>query len=460
LRRKLKTLTVNLGLAVLSLLFIEGLLRTAAFGYSLFQTNRFGFVGTGTKIILCVGESTTAFGFSNSYPSQLQRKLDEAFPKGTYRVINAGVPGTSTTKIAKFLPALLAKYHPYAVITMIGVNDWQIDISTFYSDLRLYKVAKWAWTLLTNRESLENPNPISAVEFEESNSDVMNNKADKDFLLQDYESAESEYADIEKSRPLTSLELWRMAKIKYYIGQSSAGRDYLNKFITENKNSARAKVLAAWTDLPFARDYTYLNLQVAEVLNQDPYNRYALWLKGWYLMSQRKYNEIPATLDPVFVEHPCDPPAVHILRLAYLRTNETEKLKSLRMKCPISINSNGTPDPEKLEESASSSLFMTDEKFKENYLEIAGFIQKAGAVHLVMQYPLQKIEPLKEILKSYPDIIYLSNEKTFEKLFETHKYSEIFSDRFAENFGHATPLGNETIASAVFEEIKLLNGKK
>jgi hypothetical protein len=74
--------------------------------------------------ILCIGESTTALGGSNSYPAQLQVLLNQNSPSNkTYTVINEGKPAASTDIVLKKINPLLVKYSPHYVITMLGIND-------------------------------------------------------------------------------------------------------------------------------------------------------------------------------------------------------------------------------------------------------------------------------------------------------------------------------------------------
>jgi len=88
-------------------------------------------------------------------------------------------------------------------------------------------------------------------------------------------------------------------------------------------------------------------------------------------------------------------------------------------------------------------------KFNDNILFIA------------MQYPILSIEQLKNDLKNSPyynKLIFISNEENFKQALKTHKTEEIFTDRFAGDFGHCTELGNTLIAENVAETIlKLYN---
>ena len=87
--------------------------------------------------ILCVGGSTT-FGWGladdESYPAQLQRCLDGAWPD-RWSVINAGVPSYTSEQVCLYLPELLALEPSIIVVQTLWndllfsfVNDWYPEL--------------------------------------------------------------------------------------------------------------------------------------------------------------------------------------------------------------------------------------------------------------------------------------------------------------------------------------------
>ena len=74
-------------------------------------------------VILCVGESTTAMGGEDSYPSQLQDVLDERGGDERFTVVNEGIPGTDTSVIVSQLTNNLDRYGAEVVVAMMGAND-------------------------------------------------------------------------------------------------------------------------------------------------------------------------------------------------------------------------------------------------------------------------------------------------------------------------------------------------
>jgi hypothetical protein len=124
------------------LLVVEGGLRISAWGFYFLQErenrgsifvfsdsiNQFekinkDVVSEKKLVILCIGESTTGLGGGNSWPSQLQRILNNIQDERSFHVINKGLPGQDTSFIVKFLPEYLEKYNPHLVLAMVGIND-------------------------------------------------------------------------------------------------------------------------------------------------------------------------------------------------------------------------------------------------------------------------------------------------------------------------------------------------
>src|SRR5207249_3899840 len=73
--------------------------------------------------VLCIGESTTALGGEDSYPSQLERSLNARGKGVSFSVINRGLPAVTTDVIVGHLEENLARYGPDVVVAMMGIND-------------------------------------------------------------------------------------------------------------------------------------------------------------------------------------------------------------------------------------------------------------------------------------------------------------------------------------------------
>jgi lysophospholipase L1-like esterase len=73
--------------------------------------------------VLAVGESTTALGGADSWPAQMEGLLAGSCPG--LRVRPWAVPGMDSAEAAARLPAGLSIHKPQVVIVMLGINDYE-----------------------------------------------------------------------------------------------------------------------------------------------------------------------------------------------------------------------------------------------------------------------------------------------------------------------------------------------
>ena len=98
---------------IVAFLLIEGLLRLGSWGFYYLQDeqNKKNIsLNRKELVVLCIGESTTGMGGKNSWPSQLQRILNNTQHQMTFHIINKGLPGTDTNEILKQLPFYIMEY--------------------------------------------------------------------------------------------------------------------------------------------------------------------------------------------------------------------------------------------------------------------------------------------------------------------------------------------------------------
>jgi lysophospholipase L1-like esterase len=128
----MRKILVRLSLVVFGLLLsafaIEATLQLGA----LYIRSQGGKVGSWTNVgalgVLSLGDSNT-YGLhladrNQAYPTMLQQLWRKRFPQQSIEVINAGVPGTNSSKLRNQFPALLRTFQPDVVTIMIGANDF------------------------------------------------------------------------------------------------------------------------------------------------------------------------------------------------------------------------------------------------------------------------------------------------------------------------------------------------
>lgn len=111
--------------ALCALVLVELGLRLFGFAFLEHQErrNRAATAAAEGRVILCIGESTTAFGGDDSWTSQLEQVLEQRDPGQSYTVLNAAIPGTDTSVLVSQLEHNLDRYAPDVVVAMMGAND-------------------------------------------------------------------------------------------------------------------------------------------------------------------------------------------------------------------------------------------------------------------------------------------------------------------------------------------------
>lgn len=91
--------------------------------------------------------------------------------------------------------------------------------------------------------------------------------------------------------------------------------------------------------------------------------------------------------------------------------------------------------------------------FNENLRAVYHAIHAAVKDHrsqlVMMQYPLNDVRELQVYFNDVDDVLYISNQESFQRALQLMPYDQLFVDRFGGNFGHTTRLGNIIIATEV-----------
>lgn len=130
-------------------------------------------------IILCLGDSTTAVGGKDSWPSQLEEVLNERGLGSSFSVMNKGAVLIDSAGVLSLLEENLDLYQPNMVIIMLGMNDAKNDVSqnslyglkVFLHRSRTYRLAEQFWPELFDPAPIDYGNPAKAY----ANSDTISN---------------------------------------------------------------------------------------------------------------------------------------------------------------------------------------------------------------------------------------------------------------------------------------------
>jgi tetratricopeptide (TPR) repeat protein len=509
----------NLGLFLLSLVFIELLLRTsgAAITYLEKRSNQSHLEKLDENRILCIGESTTAWGLGNSYPSQLQVALDAKFGAGKYSVINEGVSGTSTKIILERLPSLLDKYKPKIVISMMGINDfWMISgeetyigflspIRDFFLDMRIVKIFRLAAVNLKySAKAVPSPSPspppaklVTVGDYTEAA-----RLAEKDKELK---RARELFETASKMSMFDPHFLFNLGMVDSEIGDTNAAKITFYKYARFFHTAKAYFDVGAFYYFRYgvfdkggfknAFEFLYKSLEI------DPNYADTLGLLGvGYAMTDQnrtinRKKAVPYLLHQIELGPP-NPDVYNCLgaiytaegRFAeaeqtlltgahithgdsnyfvweqliqfYIQRHELDKALKTLDEADVRFPGNGKLlqiRHENLANPGKATInlmnFLEFKPTQRNYRSFMALVQESGATSVVMQYPRRDIEPLKNILSGFSGILFVPNQTAFEEALKTHTYEDLFVDKFGLNFGHFTLVGSLLIVNQLVSEL-------
>jgi len=492
------------GGVVLSLLLVEGVLRGGGLVFSFLQeaSNRVTFQGKEYRI-LCIGESTTALGGENSYPSQLGQILKQRRPDLSFQIINKGLVSKTSADILRQLPGYLETYRPQAVIAMIGINDSvtlkekkeETGIGAVLKRWRLYKLGHYI-RLHVSAKLREWRGGDPVFQLPEGGE----KEAGEENPVTDVRTSELVRERIRK------IKAWRAAAVAQLPRVSSPEERFeiLGRIIRLKRNESYLRVYLGWYHR-MRQNYMDADeqLQAAVQLNHDNY--WALVeLARCYSEQDRCGTALPLLHRAVLLR---TDPVLAMMELAkcYEAFGRSDVAKTLYWKVFLKNSSFFKLDgiigqwlmehgfypeaeivlketikeyPEDFffyellaqlytlmgEEEKARMIFQQGNTVREkqekylpetvdNYRKIASLILNRGTRLICMQYPLRNIGPLKDIFSGQTDILFVENKKGFVEALRAGDYNEYFSDSFAGNFGHCTPKGNRLIAQQLADII-------
>ncbi len=490
---------------VLTILILEAGLRIGGAVFSLLQesSNKATFDRQEFRI-LCIGESTTALGGENSYPSQLEQILNRKQSRITFKVINKGLVSKTSSDILARLPRYLQTYRPQAVVAMIGINDslkmqapvqnrggvfsvfsrWRTCRLLQY--LKLHITAKMReWRGGDSYLDQHNAERQRILE-EEYISDAKGSEAAQEniqkiqSLIKILNIQMSQEKNIEKRkkgylqlRKLRTLESYYHVHLGWFyrmhkrypeaeeqfehaiqldpdnygayveLARSYAEEDHCDKALPLLNKAVTINTDTVLAHMEMARCYEALG---REKEAKDIYEK--------VFEQDTKLFKVDGTIGKWLMDHNYLEEAEVVLQESVKEYPDDflqyEQLAQLYRKMGDGKKARQMAQKAKaLREEEESYLPVT----VRNYREIARMILDRRVRLFCMQYPLRNVGPLKEIFSDQRDIVFLENKQNFENELLHGEYNEIFSDSFAGNFGHCTPKGNRLIAENVAQAI-------
>ncbi len=419
--------------------------------------------------IICIGESTTAMGGQYSYPNQLETILNDSESPLNFTVINKGIPGHSTTSILEEIETNLAHYQPDMVVSMTGINDgtiWANQDSSkqrpFWLNIRLLRFLDlFIQNLLNERRN------VSHTESDDSH-----------ISLKSQELASQGWRMIEEAKDFPgAIRLLEQALDEddqnthalVLLGIAHTQVQEFAQAITRFKQAERLKPNDIFLRDGLIEAYTGMKAraEIQKLLTLQLKERGPIFLYFGPIDNMQKSLGFQET-EQILKEIAQDMPGWSAvdLSLAYLYfINERPALARSRIEQFFAQQDSvedvaiygfagqiyqqlGLHNQAKDFLNRSASISMQPITVK-NYQRLRDAILARGLTLVAVQYPVRRIEPLKQLLGENPAIVYVDNEKLFKKAIQTHSYDYLFQDSFAGDFGHATPEGNRILANNI-----------
>ena len=452
--------------------------------------------------ILCLGESTTALGGEDSYPSQLEAMLNAKGGIPHYTLINKGIISTTSNYILSRIDQNLDMYKPRMVIVMMGINDkvylhdyhkslWWENTKSYLEDFRVYKLVRLIYAHITHR-IIESKTPAvqAQVSTYEGNDQYVENflkiviarsigtnrvqaglacvELARRYRLQgSYQQAGNvlkEAAALIPKSPLVYQELGEL-----YLEKSQgdlAVRAFQVSLILDPKKSDVLLGLAhayhlLKSDEAFLFYAGYLqskpddywgHLELAKWLRESKHEKQAEEYLNSAIALTPNFEDAYVALGQVLDEE-----GQYQQEEALYLKEISSYPRNLRVYQALGrfYQKQGKNELSKMYFQKSAGRQMP-EYCPATFVNFRLLLDKILSRHIkviVMQYPMRDIDSLKDYLGQRQGVVFVENKQNFREAVSKGGYWRYFSDNFAYDFGHCTRAGNALIASNLKEVI-------
>jgi tetratricopeptide (TPR) repeat protein len=477
-----KIILIILGL-ILSLALLEIGLRLGGFIFLSLQEyrNRTAIYKKGTYRIMCLGESTTAIGGRDSYPSQLEEILNQRNLGINFSVINKGVVGNNTAYILAHLEENLNRYRPDMVTAMMGVNDKLIkyyeaipEANTFlFNRFRTYRLSRLLWMHIINKIKKKGiytqQGEKTAASLQSSYSLIRLRACYAEQVNPgQIEEAFKKAIELNPKDDRLYVELGRFYRDN---GKYAQAEGLFQKSLNLNPRNDMAYVELGFCYLNQSKDIQAVQM-LKKAVELNSRNDLAYVELGRYYRDQGKHIESEEALKKAIEINPRGDWAYILLGLCYMYQNKPTQAEEAFKKA---IELNPTDDraygglaalyeemgkyesaQQCYQQANNLRLKHYDPRTIHNYKELKEISDKRGIKLVCIQYPVRSIEPLRRIFQGQDGVIFVDNEKVFKDALKKASYREYFTDMFEGDFGHCTRKGNrllaENIANVILKE--------
>lgn len=446
----------------LSLIILEASLRLAGFVYLSWQDYRnsraLKEADKGEYRILCLGESTTAFGGEGSYPAQLEKIMNQRLEGKRFSVINKGLPGVDTTVIISELKRNIAKYQPRMIIAMMGINDTQetgkgsaFKAKALIKTLRVYKLARMLYERLRSRDILRK---------------TYLERGEYHLERQHYYEAQELFGKVVELFPGKASGYLGLAKCYVEQRMYSQVQKMLNIVKAINSDNAYDYVDAGWIYYD-AEYFSESETMFKRAIELNPSDVGVYVEMGQFYQARKYFQGAEENFKKAIELMPGNPWPCSVLGWYYLERGMFGQAEEFFTKAlAIGPNEDAYMDLGFLRR-AQGRYKEADYFFKKanpafnvtrrnyNILKNAAILRDIKLV--CVQYPMRAVDDLKRMIDFTKGIIFVDNEDLFKDALRAAKFEDYFIDRFAGDFGHCTSKGNrllaENIARTMIKEV-------
>lgn len=463
------------------------------------------------RVVLCLGESTTAFGGDDAYPSQLQEILRERTGEA-FSVVNVGVPGGDSSVLMSQLPHHLDHYRPEVVVAMMGANDTPggaiplVDV-TGAGDARPAHTLKVVEFALQVRHSLQQSKDQAGRD--------QDGGASYGELLGRGVALAGEYRHLEAEDVLaeataldpTRFDAWiELGRVYEVTSRPEEAQDLFARGVELCKNHGTMPCDRPLVE--FARClerqelYPRSEEQFRLALRENEHSAMAWFGLGRILRKQERFDAAALAFGRVIELDPHNPEA-HVslglcleslvdvegaeehlragwdlrpgdrrafIRLAdfYERQERHEALSRLGAEAL-----DAAPDDDivgwlasyyqRLGDAARAEEYLsradeirasgTSDMTRGNYLNMERILRARGIQFVAVQYPVRSAEPLHDLFAGNDTVVVVDNSGVFRAALQERRFDDLFWDRCYGDFGHCTREGNHILAGNVANAI-------
>lgn len=403
--------------------------------------------------IMCLGESTTAFGGRDSYPYQLQEILNGGNLGIKFKVINKGVAGVDTAFFLSKLDENLARYKPDMIITMLGTNQndnsmkfeetMRFRIKLLVDEIRVYKMVRLISDRMRDKFHNRIRDKAARTPPKEAGAGVV---PDSDRAYTEMGFAEKEQGrriralgHFKKAIRMDPSNSWArvgLAMVYKEMGRLDEAIGALRAAIEINPLSEAGNRELAWC-LKKQKRYDEAGSIYQKIIKDiKPQNGFLYMEAGLFYKEIGRYPEAVSAFERGFELNPETENFYGDLAFCYEQAGKEDLAKRCYGKFNKSLYTIYNP----------ATIY--------NYRQLRDRILEKGILLVCMQYPVRPVGPLRRILEGREGVIFVDNERVFKTAVARDGYEEYFYDNFRGDFGHCTRKGNRLLAENLADALE------